>query len=69
MQDAGTAGQVSGTEPRERRTEAPGTDIGARILAMARAAAAMHMAMATQGRVAGRSCDGASECAVAGGAR
>ena len=51
MRDAGTAGQVGGTERRERRKDAPGHDVGARIVAMARAAAALHLVMSTQGGV------------------
>lgn len=74
MKNAGTAEQFGGTETRERRTDAPGHDVGARIVAMARAAAALHMAMATQGGVGGVCAHGSGTRGVAratgrGGAR
>lgn len=66
MQNAGTAGQFGGTGTRERRTDAPGHDVGARVLAMARAAAALHMAMATPGGVGVCCAPGGRESAGSG---
>lgn len=49
MQIATPAEHFGGTENRERRTDAPTHDLGSRILTLARAAAALHMATTTHG--------------------
>lgn len=54
MRNAGTAQLKLAADPPAVRTEAPRTDIGRRILALANAAAAMHMAQAAHGRAPGR---------------
>lgn len=65
MRNAGTAQLELAADPPTVRTEAHRPDIGRRILALAQAAAAMHMAQSAHGRAPGRITSPADRAAAA----